>query len=118
MKKNLYILIIIIIFVLVLGYGVVTQIQYNSLKQDYNELKFQKENTIDSLKRDNVKRLESIAELESEISILNNKIDSMYNVKQTVIQMKNEFTVSQNISEGANLLKQNLNEKTTIHTSN
>ena len=118
MKKNLYNLIIMIIFVLVLGYGVVTQIQYNSLKQDYNELKFQKENTIDSLKRDNVKRLESIAELESEISILNNKIDSMYNVKQTVIQMKNEFTVSQNISEGANLLKRNLNEKTTIYTSN
>lgn len=113
MKKNLYNWIIIGIFVLVLGYSIIVQSQYNSLKQDYNELKFQKENVIDSLERDNAKRLESITELESEVKILNNKVDSLNNIKQIVIKSKKDFTVSRDISEGSNLLKQNLNEKNT-----
>lgn len=109
MKKKLYIWIIIGLFII--GYNVIMQMRYNSLKQDYNELKIKKENIIDSLKNDNAERLQSIVKLESEIITLNYKVDSLYNVKQKVVQSKKDFTVSKSISESSNLLKRNLNEK-------
>lgn len=115
MKKNLYNWIIIIIFVLVLGYGVISNIRYNNLKQDYDELKFKQENVIDSLKNDNLERMELISKLESEVIVLNNELDSLHASKQIVINSIDKFTVSQSISEGASLLKQNLNEKITFN---
>lgn len=114
--KNLYNWIIIIIFVLVLGQCVITQKRYNTLQQDYNELLFEKSTIIDSLKQDNVKKSESIFNLESEVNSLNCKIDSLHNIKQEIKKDKNSFIVSKNISEGSRLLKQNLYEKVTNST--
>jgi hypothetical protein len=47
---------------------------------------------------------------------LNVTIDSLNNKKLIVKQNENKFTVSSSISNSANLLKQNLNEKN-INTS-
>lgn len=115
--KNLYNWIIIVIFVFILGQCVITQKRYDTLEQNYNELLFEKSNIIDSLEKDNLKRLESIEYLEHEVIVLNNHIDSLNNLKQEIKKSKNEFTISTNISEGCTLLKKNLNEKT-INSSN
>lgn len=109
--KNLYHWIIIIIFVIVLGFGFVTQQRYKILKQEYNELLFEKSNIIDSLEKDNLERIETIEVLETEIDVLNYKIDSLTQVKRKVEKSKSNFTISNSISEGSNLLKKNLNEK-------
>lgn len=109
--KNLYNWIIIIIFAFVLGWCVITQSRYNTLEQEYNELLIEKATTIDSLKYDNNKKIESIEQLEFKIDDLNHTIDSLYNIKTKVQKSKNSFTMSSNISEGAELLKRNLYEK-------
>lgn len=110
MKKLLY-WIIFIIFVFVLGFGIITHIRYNNLEQNYNELLLKKSNVIDSLTNDNIKKTESIIELQSKINVLDKKIDSLYYKKSEIKQSKSNFTISSSISEGAELLKRNLNEK-------
>lgn len=114
--KKLYNWIIIIIFVFVLGQCVITQKRYDILEQNYNELLFEKSNVIDSLENDNKEKIESIVELETEITVLNETLDSLYNIKKDINQSKSSFTISCNISEGAELLKRNLNEKTVNNT--
>lgn len=114
--KNLHNWIIIIIFVIVLGQCVISHEKYKTLQENYNKLLFEKSNIIDSLNIENDKKLESICNLEKHIDILNLELDSLYNIKSNVIQKRNKFTVSKNISDGSNLLKKNLNENNINNT--
>lgn len=109
--KNLYNWIIIIIFAIVFGQCVITHKKYNILEQEYNELLFEKTSIIDSLEYDNTKKSEFISELEQTILSLNDNLDSLYNIKMNIQKSENKFTISSSISHGAELLKQNLNEK-------
>jgi hypothetical protein len=100
-----------------LGQCVITKKQYDVLEQNYNELLFEKSNVIDSLEHDNFEKHESIVKLETEIVILNETLDSLYNIKKDINKSKSNFTISSSISEGAELLKRNLNEKTINYSS-
>ncbi len=97
---------IIIIFVVVVAYGLITTHKYNDLKRDYIELEFSKNNTIDSLLIENDNRLKRIEDLEVSVENLQIKQDSLKNIKSEVL--KEEFKISNDISEGVELLKQNL----------
>lgn len=109
--KNLHNWIIIIIFVIVLVHSFLMQKRYDALQKNYNELLFDKSTVIDSLEKDNIAKLETISILESEIHDLNYKIDSLYDLKSKVLQSEKKFEISNSISEGSKLLKQNLHEK-------
>ena len=94
-----------------MGFGILTRIQYNNLEQNYNELLIEKSHVVDSLVNDNIKKSQSIIEFQEKINFLNTKIDSLNCIKSEIKQSKSNFTISSNISEGAELLKRNLNEK-------
>ena len=98
--------IVIIGFVVLFGWCIIINNQYDSLKVDYEQLKYNKEQIIDSLYRENNKTKQTIKVLEDSLKVidvqLSNNFDKIENIK------KEEFVVSINLSESANLLKKNL----------
>ena len=80
--------------------------QYDSLKVDYEQLKNNKEQIIDSLNKENHKTKQTIKVLEDSLKTidiqLSNNSDKIEDIK------KKEFAVSVSLSESANLLKKNL----------
>lgn len=93
-----------------MGYCYISSIRYSSLKEDYNELLFEKSKTIDSLELDNKKKIESICNLEFEIEVLYHELDSLYGVKNQIVENKIEYTISSSITESSTILKKHLNE--------
>lgn len=98
--------IIIIIFVLLIGFGIYSEVKYYSLKQDYIELKYNNIYRIDSLNTSINNKLQRINILEQNITVLNSKIDSLENIKKEI--HKSSYTVSSSTSESIQLLKKNL----------
>ena len=98
--------IVIIGFVILFGWCVIINNQYDSLKVDYEQLKNNKEQIIDSLNKENHKTKQTIKVLEDSLKTidiqLSNNSDKIEDIK------KKEFAVSVSLSESANLLKKNL----------
>ena len=98
--------IVIIGFVILFGWCVIVNNQYDSLKVDYEQLKNNKEQVIDSLNKENNKTKQTIKVLEDSLKTidiqLSNNSDKIEDIK------KEEFVVSTSLSESANLLKKNL----------
>lgn len=98
--------IVIIGFVILFGWCVIINNQYDSLKVDYEQLKNNKEQVIDSLNKENNKTKQTIKVLEDSLKTidiqLSNNSDKIEDIK------KEEFVVSVSLSESANLLKKNL----------
>ena len=80
--------------------------QYDSLKVDYEQLKNNKEQIIDSLNKENYKIKQTIKVLEDSLKTidiqLSNNSDKIEDIK------KKEFVVSVSLSESTKLLKKNL----------
>ena len=98
--------IVIIGFVILFGWCVTINNQYDSLKVDYEQLKNNKEQIIDSLNKENHKTKQTIKVLEDSLKTidvqLSNNSDKIEDIK------KEEFVVSVSLSESTKLLKKNL----------
>lgn len=104
--NKLFIWIIIIIFVIMFGYVVVSENRYATLEEQYKELLSDKQTIIDSLRRDNETKAEEILLITESVNSLEYKIDSLTKVKRKVI--RDTFVVSSSFSESISLLKSNL----------
>lgn len=109
---NLHNWIIIIIFAVIFGYCVISNKRYERLEEQYQELLLKDNDTVDSLIENNVEKELIIKNLESEIVSLNHNIDSLQKIKSNLYKDKDKenFIISQSISESVLLLKKNLYE--------
>lgn len=98
--------IIIIGFVILFGWCVIINNQYNSLKVDYEQLKNNKEQIIDSLNKENHKTKQTIKVLEDSLKVIDVQLSDNSSKIESI--KKEEFVVSVSLSESANLLKKNL----------
>ena len=103
---KLYNWIIIIGFVILFGWCVIINNQYDSLKVDYEQLKNSKEQIIDSLNKENHKTKQTIKVLEDSLKVIDVQLSDNSNKIESI--KKEEFVVSVSLSESANLLKKNL----------
>lgn len=107
---NLHNWIIIIIFAVIFGYCVISNKKYERLEEQYQELLLKDNDTVDSLIENNIEKALIIKNLESEIVSLNHNIDSLQKIKSNLYKDKENFIISQSISESVLLLKKNLYE--------
>ena len=98
--------IVIIGFVVLFGWCVIINNQYDSLKVDYEQLKNNKEQIIDSLNKENHKTKQTIKVLEDSLKVIDVKLSNNSNKIEGI--KKEEFVVSASLSESSNLLKKNL----------
>ena len=98
--------IIIIGFIILFGWCVIVNNKYTTLQEDYNILKLDKENVIDSLNKENVRIGEEVIVLSDSIANINLKLQTNSNRIEFV--EKDEFTISNSFSESTILLKENL----------
>ena len=97
---------VIIGFVILFGWCVIVNNQYDSLKVDYEQLKNSKEQIIDSLNKENHKTKQTIKVLEDSLKVIDVQLSDNSNKIESI--KKEEFVVSVSLSESANLLKKNL----------
>ena len=97
---------VIIGFVILFGWCVIINNQYDSLKIDYEQLKNNKEQIIDSLNKENHKTKQTIKVLEDSLKVIDVQLSDNSNKIEDI--KKEEFVVSVSLSESANLLKKNL----------
>ena len=97
---------VIIGFVILFGWCVIINNQYDSLKVDYEQLKNNKEQIIDSLNKENHKTKQTIKVLEDSLKVIDVQLSDNSNKIEDI--KKEEFVVSVSLSESANLLKKNL----------
>ena len=88
-------------------YIVVTQISYNKLKREIETLKLNDVSVSDSLSKENTILLYRIETLEDSVAVFQYKIDSLKQIKKTIIISK-PFEESKNLSDGVEKLKRNL----------
>lgn len=98
--------IVIIVFVILFGWCVIINNQYDSLKVDYEQLKNNKEQIIDSLNKENYKTRQTIKVLEDSLKVIDVQLSGNSNKIKSI--KKEEFVVSVSLSESAKLLKKNL----------
>jgi hypothetical protein len=80
--------------------------QYDSLKVDYEQLKNNKEQIIDSLNKENHKTRQTIKVLEDSLKVIDVQLSGNSSKIKSI--KKEEFVVSVSLSESAKLLKKNL----------
>lgn len=98
--------IVIIGFVILFGWCVIVNNKYSTLQEDYNTLKVDKENVIDSLNKENNRISSEVLSLEDSICKINNVLETNSNKIESI--KKEEFTVSSSFSKSTKLLKENL----------
>ena len=98
--------IVIIVFVVLFGWTIIVNNKYLNLQDDYNSLKNNKEQIIDSLNNENTKTKKIIQSLEDEIVMINLELEKKENKVETI--KKEKFTISPSFSKSTNLLKENL----------
>lgn len=101
--KRVLIAILILIPIL---YGIKLYNKCSRLEQENTKLKLEQDIVRDIIEKENKLLHDNILILEDEISYYRCKIDSLEKVKQKVI--KTEYIVSENITEGVALLRENL----------
>lgn len=95
-----------LVFVLIV-FGISVSIKCDKLEKDNEHLKLEKLEIADSIKRENRILNIEIMNLFDEIDYCRHQIDSLKNVKNRVI-VKSEYVVSEDLTEGVKLLKENL----------
>lgn len=103
---RIYDWIVIIGFVILFGWCVIVNNKYSTLQEDYNILKVDKENVIDSLNKENNRINSEVLSLEDSICKINDMLEISSNKIESI--KKEEFTVSTSFSKSAKLLKDNL----------
>ena len=104
--NNFYNWIIIVIFVFLFGWVIISNRRYEKISDKYDELLKSKTELIDSLESDNSLKEERILKLEKSLVNIDLQLDSVQNSKQEV--SKKKFEVSPTLSESVELLKKNL----------
>lgn len=113
MRNKILIIINVLLLVLLCGGGFYSVKKYSKLENEYALLKHTSSHILDSLNTENQNKNNTIALLEANILVLDKKIDSLERVKKA-INNRNNFIVSNNISNSINLLKQNLNKTDSV----
>ena len=103
---KLYNWIVIIGFVVLFGWCVIINNQHDSLKVDYEQLKNNKEQIINSLNKENHEIKQTIKVLEDSLKVIDVQLSNNSSKIESI--KKEEFVVSVSLSESANLLKKNL----------
>lgn len=98
--------IVIIGFIVLFGWCIIINNQYSTLKINYEQLKNNKEQIIDSLHKENNKTKQTIKVLEDSLKTIDIQLSNNSNKIESV--RKEEFVVSISLSESADLLKKNL----------
>jgi hypothetical protein len=102
MKKYIIITLVTILCIIT----IVNQVRYSKLKNEYLTLQLNNKQISDSLIDVNKQLNHKITELESTVDVYTDTIDSLKNIKKTIVIHK--FKESANLSEGVKLLKKNL----------
>lgn len=98
--------IVIIVFVILFGWCIISNSRYDSLQKDYDDLKYNREIIVDSLNREKIKTNKIIISLEDSIKTINQKLSNTSNKIESV--EKEKFIISSNFSKSTLLLKENL----------
>lgn len=99
--------IVIITFVFLFGYVIISNRKYDNLQNEYEQLRRENTSQYDSLLNLQKERESKIKILENNIIILENDLDSLEQIKRNIENSK-KFEVSSTFSEGVVLLKNNL----------
>ena len=103
---KLYNWIVIIVFVILFGWCIIINNQYDALKLDYEQLKDNSEQIVDSLHKENDKTKQTIKVLEDSLKVIDVQLSSNSDKIEDI--KKEEFVVSSSLSESTDLLKKNL----------
>ena len=103
---KLYNWIVIIVFVILFGWCIIINNQYDALKLDYEQLKDNSEQIVDSLHKENYKTKQTIKVLEDSLKVIDVQLSNNSNKIEDI--KKEEFVVSSSLSESTDLLKKNL----------
>lgn len=98
--------ILIILLVLTVIFGIVMYSKCSKLEHENKVLKLE-QLTINNMELENKVLKENILSLEDKLIYYQQQLDSLETVKQKVI-VRTEYVISENITEGVKLLKENL----------
>ena len=107
MRRVLKNYILIGLFSILIGFGVILSIRCSKLEKENIKLKLENVTTIDSIKRENEILEKDIKTLSEQIIEYEYKLDSLKKLKQSVI-IKYKYVISENLTEGVVILKDNL----------
>ena len=85
-------------------------IKYNRLNKEYNKLKIESLEQVDSLVYVNRELEKQISNYKTEVIQLEDAIDSLQRVKNRILIKKDQVIVSKSASEGIALLQENLSK--------
>lgn len=95
------------LFSILVVFGILLSIKCSKLERENIKLKTEQNSLVDSIKMENKLLKENINLLNYDLQQSKHKIDSLNEVKQTII-VKKEYIVSENLTEGVKTLKENL----------
>lgn len=88
-------------------FGIIVSIKCSKLEKENIKLKTEQITIIDSIKIENDLLNKEILLLSDDLDYYKFKVDSLKQIKQRVI-IKTEYVVSENLTEGVKILKENL----------
>lgn len=88
-------------------FGIIVSIKCSKLEKENIKLKIENGNIADSIKIENEILHQKISLLSNDLEYYKHQIDSLNNIKQRVI-VKSEYIISNDLIDGAKLLKENL----------
>lgn len=106
MSTNIKTFLILVLFIVLIGFGIYREISYRTLRQDYIELKYNNLHRVDSLTNSIDVKNSEIKILEKQIEKLCFKIDSLEKVK--LVLKKDSLTMSYSANGSFSQLKENL----------
>lgn len=95
------------ILLVLIGFGITMSVKCSKLERENIKLKLEQSDIVDSIKTENETLCLEISYLFDEIHYYKTQVDSLKSVKQQII-IKSEYIVSEDITEGVELLKDNL----------
>ena len=101
------------LFSTLIVFGIIVSIKCVKLEKENIQLKNTYSSIVDSIKIENQLLEKNIADLLDKTIIYEHKLDSLKNVKQEIIvKYETKYIVSENITEGVKILKENLKWET------
>lgn len=92
---------------ILIGFGIVLSIKCSKLEKENIELRIKHNTIVDSIKIENNLLNKEILLLSEDLDYYRFKVDSLKTIKQQII-VKTEYIVSENLTEGVELLKKNI----------
>lgn len=108
--RNIKEIIIGLLLLLLVIFSLVREVKINNLRSEINDLKSSNIELVDSLEWINHHYENEVTIHLNEVEILNQELDSLNAIKHRIIIQKDGVVVSSNISDGAELLKENISK--------